>query len=105
MTLLNDTAQTDTAPTARRGFNTIAVHAGQAPDPRTGAVVPPMYQTSTFVQDGINVLRGGHEYSRGSNPTRTGQRRVTAAARAARGIGSPEARIDVVWAAPGVPGA
>ncbi|MFE7628880.1 PLP-dependent transferase [Kocuria sp. NPDC057446] len=87
MTLLNDTAQTDTAPTARRGFNTIAV-AGQAPDPLTGAVVPPMYQTSTFVQDGINVLRGGHEYSRGSNPTRTGQRRVTAAARAARRPGS-----------------
>ncbi|MUK02353.1 cystathionine gamma-synthase [Vibrio cholerae] len=55
-----------------RGFNTTAVHAGQEPDPLTGAVIPPIYQTSTFVQDGINVLRAGHEYSRGSNPTRNG---------------------------------
>ncbi|GHD02530.1 cystathionine gamma-synthase [Zhihengliuella salsuginis] len=55
-----------------RGFNTLAIHAGQEPDPLTGAVIPPIYQTSTFVQDGINVLRGGHEYSRGSNPTRDG---------------------------------
>ncbi|GAB3666971.1 cystathionine gamma-synthase [Zhihengliuella somnathii] len=54
------------------GFNTTAIHAGQEPDPLTGAVIPPIYQTSTFVQDGINVLRGGHEYSRGSNPTRGG---------------------------------
>ncbi|QXQ11006.1 cystathionine gamma-synthase [Paeniglutamicibacter sp. Y32M11] len=54
------------------GFNTQAIHAGQAPDPLTGAVIPPIYQTSTFVQDGINVLRNGHEYSRGSNPTRNG---------------------------------
>ncbi|KLU09780.1 hypothetical protein ABL57_10470 [Kocuria sp. SM24M-10] len=105
MTILTDSAQTDTAPMTRRGFNTIASHAGQAPDPLTGAVVPSIHQTSTFVQDGINVLHGGHEYSRGSNPPRTGQRRFTAAARAARGTGSPEARIDVVRAAPGVPGA
>lgn len=54
------------------GFNTLAVHAGQHKDPRTGAVIPPIYQTSTFIQDGINVLRDGHEYSRGSNPTRDG---------------------------------
>lgn len=54
------------------GFNTTAIHAGQEPDPLTGAVIPPIYQTSTFIQDGINVLRGGHEYSRGSNPTRNG---------------------------------
>jgi cystathionine gamma-synthase len=54
------------------GFNTTAIHAGQEPDPLTGAVIPPIYQTSTFVQDGINVLRAGHEYSRGSNPTRNG---------------------------------
>ncbi|GAA3710436.1 cystathionine gamma-synthase [Zhihengliuella alba] len=54
------------------GFNTTAIHAGQEPDPLTGAVIPPIYQTSTFVQDGINVLRAGHEYSRGSNPTRDG---------------------------------
>ena len=55
-----------------RGFNTTAIHAGQEPDPLTGAVIPPIYQTSTFIQDGINVLRAGHEYSRGSNPTRNG---------------------------------
>lgn len=58
--------------TSHHGFNTQAIHAGQAPDPFTGAVIPPIYQTSTFVQDGINVLRNGHEYSRGSNPTRSG---------------------------------
>ena len=58
--------------TSYQGFNTQAIHAGQAPDPLTGAVIPPIYQTSTFVQDGINVLRNGHEYSRGSNPTRNG---------------------------------
>ncbi|WP_418908470.1 cystathionine gamma-synthase [Glutamicibacter endophyticus] len=56
----------------RHGFNTLAVHAGQGKDPHTGAVIPPIYQTSTFIQDGINVLRAGHEYSRGSNPTRGG---------------------------------
>ncbi|MGO3152952.1 MAG: cystathionine gamma-synthase [Galactobacter sp.] len=55
-----------------QGFDTRAVHAGQEPDPLTGAVVPPVYQTSTFIQDGVNVLRNGHEYSRGSNPTRNG---------------------------------
>jgi len=61
------------APTsAARGFDTLAVHAGQEPDPATGAVVPPVYQTSTFIQDDVNVLRAGHEYSRGSNPTRSG---------------------------------
>lgn len=61
-----------TVTTRRRGFTTTAVHAGQQPDPLTGAVIPPVYQTSTFAQDGINVLRAGHEYSRGSNPTRNG---------------------------------
>jgi cystathionine gamma-synthase len=57
---------------ATQGFDTRAIHAGQEPDPLTGAVVPPIYQTSTFIQDGVNVLRNGHEYSRGSNPTRNG---------------------------------
>ncbi|MCC5672421.1 cystathionine gamma-synthase [Kocuria rhizophila] len=55
------------------GLATRAIHDGQQPDPVTGAVVPPIYQTSTFVQDGVNEFRsGGHEYSRGSNPTRNG---------------------------------
>ena len=58
--------------THQDAFDTRAVHAGQEPDPHTGAVVPPIYQTSTFIQDDVNVLRAGHEYSRGSNPTRGG---------------------------------
>lgn len=55
----------------RQGFNTRAIHAGQEPDPRTGAVIPPLYQTTTFVQDGIGQLRNGYEYGRSANPTRT----------------------------------
>jgi cystathionine gamma-synthase len=53
------------------GFETRAIHAGQAPDPRTGAVVPPIYQVSTYAQDGVGGLREGYEYSRTANPTRT----------------------------------
>ncbi|MFB4313006.1 cystathionine gamma-synthase [Actinomadura sp. 21ATH] len=53
------------------GFDTLAIHAGQEPDPATGAVVPPIYQVSTYKQDGIGGLRGGYEYSRSANPTRT----------------------------------
>ena len=52
-------------------FDTIAIHAGQEFDPTTGAVIPPIYQTSTYVQESIGHLRGGYEYSRGGNPTRT----------------------------------
>ena len=52
------------------GFETLAIHAGQDPDPVTGAVVPPIYQTSTFKQDGVGGTRGGYEYSRSGNPTR-----------------------------------
>ena len=52
------------------GFETIAIHAGQEPDPLTGAVVPPIYQVSTYKQDGVGGLRGGWEYSRSGNPTR-----------------------------------
>src|SRR5437016_6293828 len=53
------------------GFDTRAIHAGQEPDPVTGAVVPPIYQVSTYKQDGVGGLRGGYEYSRSANPTRT----------------------------------
>lgn len=53
------------------GFETRAIHAGQEPDPLTGAVVPPIYQVSTYAQDGVGGLRGGYEYSRSGNPTRT----------------------------------
>jgi len=52
-------------------FSTRAIHVGQTPDKATGAVIPPIYQTSTFVQDGIGGFRGGYEYARGGNPTRT----------------------------------
>lgn len=52
-------------------FETRAIRAGQDFDPSTGAVVPPIYQTSTFVQDGIGGFRGGYEYARGGNPTRS----------------------------------
>jgi len=57
--------------TSHDGFETLAIHAGQEPDPGTGAVVPPIYQVSTFKQDGVGGLRGGYEYSRSANPTRT----------------------------------
>jgi cystathionine gamma-synthase len=52
-------------------FETLAIHAGQEPDPTTGAVVVPIHQTSTYAQDGVGGLRGGYEYSRSANPTRT----------------------------------
>jgi cystathionine gamma-synthase len=52
------------------GFDTLAIHAGQEPDPRTGAVVPPIYQTSTYAQDAVGDPRLGYEYSRSGNPTR-----------------------------------
>ena len=68
------------------GFDTLAIHAGQEPDPLTGAVIPPIYQVATFKQDGVGGLRGrglgagghagparwieGYEYSRSANPTR-----------------------------------
>ena len=51
-------------------FETDAIHAGQSPDPLTGAVVPAIYQVSTFKQDGVGGLRGGYEYARSANPTR-----------------------------------
>jgi cystathionine gamma-synthase len=52
-------------------FATRAIHAGQVPDPTTGAIMMPIYQTSTYTQDGVGGLRGGYEYSRSANPTRT----------------------------------
>src|SRR5689334_4537014 len=52
------------------GFDTLAIHAGQEPDPRTGAVVPPIYQTSTYAQDAVGSPRSGYDYARSANPTR-----------------------------------
>ncbi|SPF43165.1 Cystathionine gamma-lyase [Candidatus Sulfotelmatobacter kueseliae] len=57
-------------PTKTFGFATRAIHAGQEPDPLTGAVTVPIYATSTYVQQGIGEHKG-YEYSRVSNPTRT----------------------------------
>ncbi|MBF6233163.1 cystathionine gamma-synthase [Nocardia farcinica] len=53
------------------GFSTRAVHAGFDPDPQTGAVNVPIYASSTFAQDGVGGLRGGFEYARTGNPTRS----------------------------------
>jgi cystathionine gamma-synthase len=54
---------------AAYGFETLAIHAGQDPDPATGAVVTPIYQTSTYAQDAVGEHKG-YEYSRSGNPTR-----------------------------------
>ncbi len=51
-------------------FETLAIHAGQEPDPANGAVMTPIYQTSTYMQDGVGNARQGYEYSRTKNPTR-----------------------------------
>jgi len=53
------------------GFSTRALHDGQEPDPTTGAVVVPIFATSTFAQDGVGGLRSGYEYARTGNPSRT----------------------------------
>src|ERR1700761_299871 len=50
-------------------FETRAIHAGQEPDPATGAVITPIYQTSTYVQDEVGKTKG-YDYSRVANPTR-----------------------------------
>jgi cystathionine gamma-synthase len=69
------------------GFNTTAIHAGQEPDPVTGAVVVPIYATSTYKQDGVGGTRRGYEYSRSANPTRTALEEALAAVEGgARGL-------------------
>ena len=55
----------------KSGFETRAIHAGYEPDAMTGSVIPPIYATSTYKQDGVGGMRGGYEYSRSANPTRT----------------------------------
>jgi cystathionine gamma-synthase len=55
----------------KSGFETRAIHAGWEPDPMTGSVIPPIFATTTYKQDGVGGLRGGYEYSRSANPTRT----------------------------------
>lgn len=70
---------TDPAPTRRNrpGFATRAIHAGQEPDPSTGAVMVPIYATSTYVQESPGVHKG-YEYSRSQNPTRMAYERCIA---------------------------
>ncbi len=58
-------------------FETRAIHTGQDPDPVTGAVIPPIYQTSTYVQEAVGVHKG-YEYSRTDNPTRSALHQVMA---------------------------
>jgi cystathionine gamma-synthase len=95
--------QADTGAHARhpwdgRGFSTRAIHAGSEPDPSTGAVVTPIYATSTYKQDGVGGLRTGlgtaYEYSRSANPTRTALEECLAALEspAAWSGGGPGAR-------------
>src|SRR5918992_5290739 len=59
-------------------FDPLAVHAGAEPDELTGAVAPPIYQTSTYAQDGVGRTRRGYEYSRSQNPTRERLERAVA---------------------------
>jgi cystathionine beta-lyase/cystathionine gamma-synthase len=67
---------------AKAHFETLAIHAGQAPDPATGAVMTPIYQTSTYVQQGVGEHKG-YEYARTGNPTRTALEACLAALEAA----------------------
>lgn len=66
-------------PAAGHGFATRAIHAGQDPDPRTGAVNVPIVASSTFAQDGVGQMREGYEYARTGNPTRTALEQCLAA--------------------------
>ena len=84
---------------ANTAVATRAIHAGQEPDPTTGAVVTPIYATSTFKQDGVLGLRGGHDYSRSINPTRTSfdeQLAAVEGAKYALSFSSGLAAIDVL---------
>lgn len=65
------------------GFSTIAIHAGNEPDPATGAVSVPIYQTSTYAQDGLGIHKG-YEYARTQNPTRTALEKNIAALEGAK---------------------
>lgn len=62
----------------KQGFGTLAIHAGQHPDPSTGAIMTPVYMTSTYVQ-AAPALTKGYDYSRSHNPTRTAMEQNIAA--------------------------
>jgi cystathionine gamma-lyase len=65
-------------------FATLAIHAGQSPDPTTGAIMTPIYQTSTYAQASPGVIKGNYDYSRSANPTRTALEANLAALEGAR---------------------
>ncbi len=80
-------------------FSTKAVHAGQRPDPSTGAVMTPVFLTSTYVQEGLGRNKG-YEYSRVSNPTRTAlEQNIAALENASEGMAfaSGMAAIDAMF--------
>jgi cystathionine gamma-synthase len=84
---------------ARHGFSTRAIHAGQAPDPLTGAVVPPIVLATTFAQEAVGVHQG-YEYSRSGNPTRTALEACLASLEGARhglAFASGLAALDAVF--------
>ena len=94
-----DSKQTKHIELASTSIATRAIHAGQEPDPMTGAVVPPIYMTSTFKQDGVGGLRGGYEYTRTANPTRdaySAQLAAVEGAKHALAFASGLAAIDVL---------
>jgi cystathionine beta-lyase/cystathionine gamma-synthase len=68
--LEQDAERERTARARRPGLATICLHAGQEPEPVTGAVIVPIFQTSTYVQEGFGKPRAGYEYARTKNPTR-----------------------------------
>ena len=81
----------------REQFSTICIHAGQEPDPGTGAIITPIFQTSTYVQDSLGHHKG-YEYARTQNPTRTALEQNIAAIEggaAAFAFASGMAAIDV----------
>lgn len=89
----------DVNETTTYGIATRGIHAGQEPDPITGAVSTPIYMTSTFKQDGVGGLRHGYDYSRSVNPTRdsfTEQLAAVEGAKHAIAFSSGLAAIDVL---------
>ena len=81
-----------------RRFSTICIHAGQEPDPATGAIITPIYQTSTYVQEELGKHKG-YEYARTQNPTRAALEANIAAiegGKAAFAFASGMAAIDAI---------
>src|SRR5881628_3591350 len=84
--------------TSRARFSTVCLHAGQDPDPSTGAIITPIFQTSTYVQDELGRHKG-YEYARTQNPTRTALEANLAAiegGKAAFAFASGMAAIDAI---------